>query len=51
MLAFLEEKRRWETTKVVADGDGASLAASLSSAPESSTIGAARASAEDTVDA
>jgi len=51
MLAFLEEKSRREAVKATADGDGASPAASLSPAPESSIVGAARVDAEDRVDA
>lgn len=51
MLAFLEERRHREATKAAVDGDGASLATSTSSAPESSTAGAARADIEERVDA
>ena len=51
MLAFLEEKSRREAVKATADGDGASPAASFRTAPKSSAAGAARACAEDRVDA
>ena len=51
VLAFLEEKRCWEAAKAMADGNGASLAASSSPALESSAARVVHASAEDRVDA
>lgn len=51
VLEFLTEKRHREAAKTAADGDSASLAASLNLGAESSTAGAARANVEDRVDA
>ena len=51
MLAFLEEKHHWEATKAVTDGDGVSLATSMSPAAKSSAAGMARTGVEDRVDA
>ena len=51
VLAFLEEKHHWEATKAVTDGDGVSLATSMSPAAKSSAAGMARTGVEDRVDA